>query len=223
MFFKTYIVQGHITQALEMLNQSEEQLLLLSRWNRLSKQQMIGTISDSEARTEKNRIISAAQQLYADQMKLQPTNLGIASYASPEANGQGLSTLYRHYKRRDTELAEVISQLIADFSNYETAKIKDRSFDVSGRRLKALKQRESEIVAKHKSLQSNSREEKVEKIKALITDPVPSYQGLSEAWAICQGLGMNSPWIAEALQNEASDSEVNIRIAESIEDFIAVL
>ncbi|MGV6816161.1 MAG: hypothetical protein ACWA44_02690 [Thiotrichales bacterium] len=225
MLFKNYITHGNIKSAIEMLSDSSEKNQLLARFAQLNTDITHGIINDADARIERNKIVKSASDMYEEMMKpFSTTPFPPAQYPKAANTGEvSLSNLYKHYRRRNPKLAKRIEALIDDYAAYNASSEKDAAYDITGRRLTALGDRKSKIIAEHQSLQKDSREGKLSKVQGLIVETIPSYDNLSEAWDVCHGLGMRSTWIPDALKSRVSDDEVKIRIAEDIESFIARL
>ena len=64
---KTLIAQGKLKQALDLLPDTTEFISLKARFNRLESKERMGTISESEANLESNRITHALLQTLGDE------------------------------------------------------------------------------------------------------------------------------------------------------------
>ncbi len=64
---KTLIAQGKLKQALDLLPDTTEFISLKARFNRLESKERMGTISESEANLERNRITYALLQTLGDE------------------------------------------------------------------------------------------------------------------------------------------------------------
>jgi len=219
MTIKDCIMKGNVKAAIECLAEIDQNAAigLSSRFSTLSRNKSLGIISYDDATIEQNKIVAALLSFAGGSHS---TNL--QQYNHPQQNEQsGLSQIIADNKRRRPDIAQRAQQILNDFRDYNDEKVKNPSYDISGRRLAQIKKLEKDLQNELDEQKLDSLENIVDRINSLLLDTVPPYQNLSEAYKLASGRGMRDTWIEQQLQLMPNDVEVQITIAERIETFAA--
>lgn len=210
------LTRGNIKAAINLLKDDEERISLLGRYNRLEKDNRLGILTQSEYSRGINQITHAVLSISSEGAEVNNSYL-------PKQSESSLLEVHKLHRRRHPAFAKTVMELINEFQQYNLFKSAKTAYDPSQRRFNLLKQKEQNILKKSREFELNYKESKTSKVLSLISEGVPSYKDLSQAWALCQGLGMKSSWIPTSLTNQPNDDEVRISIAEEIEAFVELI
>lgn len=219
MTIQDFIKKGDIESALKVLAQIDENsaIGLSARYNNLKRNRMLGIISYEDASIEQNRIVSSLLHFSGNQHSfIQPQQNDF-----PKNEQSGLLQIIAENKRRRPDIAQRAQQILNDLRDYNDQKVENPSYDISGRRLKQIKQAEKDLQNELDEEKLDSLENIVNRINGLLLETIPPYQNLSEAYKLASGRGMRDTWIEQQLSLMPDDIEVKITIAERIETFAA--
>lgn len=219
MTIQDFIKKGDIESALKVLAQIDQNsaIGLYSRYNNLKRNRMLGVISYEEASIEQNKIVAALLSFAGESH-----SANLQQYNHTQQNEQsGLSKIIAENKRRRPDIAQRAQQILNDLRDYNDQKVENPSYDISGRRLKQIKQAEKDLQNELDEAKLDSLENIVDRINGLLFETIPPYPNLSEAYKLASGRGMQDTWIEQQLQLMPNDTEVRITIAERIETFAA--
>lgn len=211
--------QNKLNEAINLLG--EEGIMLSSRLNGLRRQERLGTISFDQATMQRNRIVSAILSIGGVNVdSVTPTKVSHPQTEGPEAL---LMTIIIQNKRRRPGIAEQADSLLSEIRDYNDNKLRNTSYDPVGRRHKALKEKIEKLKSEISEAKGDSLESIIGKVNNLLSETIPSYDKLKEAYRLVSGRGMSDSYIESTLQSQPNDDEAKITIAEKIESFIATI
>lgn len=214
------VTQNKLKEAIQLLGVTES-INLLGRLNALEQQERIGTISFSDANISRNRIVQAILSCAG----VDSSSITAAKVAHPKTEGPEaiLMTIVIQNKRRRPEIAQQADSLLSEVRAYEINKARQPSYDPVGRRHRALMEKIEKLQSDVIEAKGDSLESIVDKITNLLSETIPSYEKLREAYRLASGRGMSSGYIEATLNSQPDDDEARITIAEKIESFIATI
>lgn len=219
------IGRGRVKEAIEILVQKDvdNALLLSSRYSRLCGEKNRGVINEKDASVESNCIVNSI--LESAKLHFGGTIVTSPRY-TPQSSGEFSSTLtqiVRENFRRNPAIANESQAILDEYRGWQDARSKNATFDVANRRLNLIKEKAESLIKRLSKRQEDAKVNTVERIAKLLTDPVPSYLQLQEAYTLACGRGFKSSYIEQQLQSKPSDKEVRITITEKIEQFAATI
>jgi hypothetical protein len=220
MTIQQLIASGKPEQALNQLPNSSEVVLLKSRFYTLKTNINLGLISNEEYNRELAKINYSILSLCRNDNDVE--YVGEVKQISNNPKDI-LSEIIINNKRRRTDISDRAQTILIQYNQYEQEKLLNPSYDIVGRRLKNLNEQVNALQLELQEQKEESLEEIVEKINILISETIPSYIHLKEAYKLSSGRGMKDSWIEDQLNNTPNDNEVRIGIAEKIELFISKL
>lgn len=131
-----------------------------------------------------------------------------------------LKTIILQNKRRREDIANQARDILSRLQAYQNEKDLSAAFDPSGRRYKAIMEDFNSLSDMLNEAKGDDIEAIVGRIKSLISETIPTYDQLDEAYRLASGRGMKSEYIDRTLNNRPSDNDARISIAELIEEFI---
>lgn len=217
------IGDGNLENALDALIQEgkSEAYLLKSQFSNAKKNKMLGFLGDSEWRQIYARISFAALEMCPVSSPIQPES------HMPPLSLHGLDTwllqTIKDNKRRNEALSNAAQALLTRYRDHQDEKAKNPSFDPAGRRFDGIMKDIKDFKYSLEEKGKDNLENTVTRITALISDRVPTYEKLQEAYNLAVGRGMNSKEVERMLEAKADDEEPRISIAERIESFLSTI
>ena len=215
------VAQNRIDEALALLGNSSDAVLLTSRWNNLKRQKNEGIISSSDEGVERSRIITALLSYAGADLYFTPTPSATPTHTQPKSWEQTLLDLEAKYTRQNPAIAREASQLLVLFRQYHDRKRVSRIFDINGTRLEEHEAELEKFLNKVNGQVMESRENFVEKVAELLSATVPDWSSIEEAFTLCVGRGMSSNHMENVIQKRPNDDEAKLRIVEAIESFLS--
>lgn len=224
------ISRGHVHEAVKaLLSHSNPSAIAISgRYNRLKQDIRNGIISYENSSQEQSRIVqSILSSIGADIDTGLGTDIvpGITNAVGGDKTKALLDRLQliREYTiRRNPQLSNEAYALIGEIRAYNDEKRVNPLYDPTNRRMTLFENRVLGLESSSQISNENKYEEFVGKISPLLSDTVPSYENLKEAYSLACGRGFISSHIERQLEAMPDDDEVRISIAEQIEHFVAI-
>lgn len=217
------IGDGNLEKALDMLIQEgkSEAYLLKSQYNNAKSIQMLGVLEDSEWRRTYARISYAALEMCTVSGTAQPETQ--MPPVSLHALDTWLLQTIAANKRRNEALSNEAQALLTRYRDHQDEKAKNPSFDPAGRRLDGILKGIKDFKYSLEEKCKDNLENTVSRINFLISDRVPTYEQLQEAYNLAVGRGMSDKTVERLLEARANDEEPRISIAERIESFLSTI
>lgn len=227
MTIQELIENERVKEAIQLLidnatntEESNSAILLMSRYKNLQRSTRLNLITYSESNTNRNQIVQAILSLAEDNMIASvPSGVVIESVSSSIEDS--LQSIIKSNRRRRPNITQTAQVLLDDFRSYGDDKSNNSSFDPSGRRYDSLLGRLSSLKNTLLENQKDSLEDIVGRVNALLTDPIPSYRQLEEAYKLVLGRGKKDNWIEDQLVLRTEDTEIRITMAEKIEEYVS--
>lgn len=212
--------QNKLKEAIALIEDENERVLLLGRLNSLERDERLGTMDYSTANIQRNRITQAIlshAKGYNDVI--------VASYSSVQQNTleDALNAIVRENKRRRPSLALLAEGHLKIWREYHDEKRRTPSFDVTGRRLKVIEADVNEFLSSLDEAKKDDLEAIVERVNKLIEPVVPSWNAIEEAYTLLVGRGFDDAYIRRNVELQPDDMEAKIKCAENIENYLARL
>ena len=227
------VASNKIQEAIEALYEvpginTNDVVLLHSRWSSHKRSETLGMFSFSEASQGQARIVSAILSYAgcdsdANQRPIQATH-------TPQGWEPQLLQIIRENDRKNPEAARRALTLLESFRSYHDLKKTRSFFDRSGEKLQEI-QDEFEAFKKTLNKSENESVEKfIDRVASLIDAKIPDWPSIKEAFVLCLGrsgassLGsMQIEQLERIIQNQPSDDDAKLRIVYSIETFLGQL
>lgn len=226
MSVQNLISKGDVKGAIQILldNNHDGGLQLMSRFNSLAQQEMMGTIDFSHAQIERNRIVQAVLDYSGEKNgRFSSQTATVAIVTAGDFNESKLLEIITTNKRRRPEVADKAQSILGAYRDYKDTKQTTPSFDPAGRRLRSIQADADELLKSLADEKEASLEKIVERIAKLIEPTIPEYSALKEAYSLASGRGFKNNWVEQQLTTMPDDTEVRISIAEKIEGFTATI
>ena len=223
--FYELVASADITSAFKMLPASDEKTLLLSRWNKNEKDDGLGLLDKRDYDKERNRVVNALISL-GTEAGLCPKDT-TAKPETPQNRSDGaidenlLVNAIRENWRRRPDFTERIKKFMEEYAAYKLKTQTEPTFDVAKRRLAIFKDAYKTILAELGAKKEDDLVSFVEKIDTLLSDLLPSYKKLEEAYKLVCGRGFVDEWVERQLKNKPADNDTIIEIADRIQAFAA--
>lgn len=211
------VARNKLAAAIDLIG-GDESTMLHSRLNAINREVRLGIVSRDKASMEYNRIVySILECAGIDENPVVSSSIPVQS-ESPEFT---LNKIIIENKRRRPEIAIKASDILNEIRAYNDNKVQQPSFDPTGRRYRVLMDKVKDLRDSVSEAKGNSLEAIVDKINSLISDNIPSYDKLQEAYKLAVGRGMVDNHVKTILENQPDDDEARITVATAIELFIA--
>ena len=210
---RNLVSANRLKEAAELID-GNDGALLLSRISNANRQVTLGLVSNSESTVIFNQIRAAILSHCESAER----------YSPQKSHTHIMSTLQQiisDNRRRRPEIADEAQSILNDYRAYSDAKAANSSHDPAGRRYKAIQEAEAQLIKRIEDEKDNSLEQTIDRINAYLTEAVPGYENLKEAYKLASGRGMKNQWIEDQLREQPDDKETKIDIAEKIEMFIS--
>lgn len=192
-------------------------ILLGARLNSLHKRERMGVISQDQASRTRSQI---AYSILAE-IECEDSNHEFPQDVTIKNNLEGsLKTIIIENKRRRPGLADEARDLLSELQSHNNEKSLSSSYDTSGRRFVSIETRIDQLTIKLSEAKGDAVEDIVSRIASLLSDNIPSYDNLNEAYKLAVGRGMRSEYVDKTLNTKPNDSNAQITVAEKIESFI---
>lgn len=214
------ITKGKIEEAIQILidNQVDGAISLMGRFNRNKKDNLLGLLTRDQYDRENNKI-SHAILYYADE----DTDNVTPDTTSNTSLEDVLLRISAENKRRNIPVYDECQIILKEYRDYKDTKATNSLFDVTGRRYKAIEAKAIELINRLKESKELSKEDFAARIEELLSEVIPTYDSLKEAYELACGRGFKNNWIEQQLNQRPSDADVRINITEEIEAFVAKL
>lgn len=213
---KNLIAQNRVLDAINAISDRDISVLLSSQWHNLQRQINLGVISNQDATTFRNRIVSSVLNYAGSEPEHALSN-------SQPIQVVTLLSIVSENRRRRPQVADDAQAILNELRAYGDEKAINPAFDPAGRRLRAIQEKERKFIEDYQDAKELSLEVIVEKITTHLSAPVPNYDDLSAAYTLAGGRGMKNNWIEDQLQRRPKDDDTQITIAEKIEAFAATI
>lgn len=226
------VASGNTKEAIEALYQvpgvkGTDVILLLSRWNSLSREKMLGIIDDRDYSVNRSRIVSAIlSYVGGESVMIQPTQQ-TSSSSSWESE---LLKIIKDNERKDPDAAKRALSLLESFRIHYDLKKTRTFFDRSGEKLKEIEQQFEDFKNNLNKSENESVEKFIDRVAGLIDARVPDWPSIKEAFVLCLGrsgagsLGhMQIGQLERIIENQPNDDSAKLRIVEAIETFLGQL
>lgn len=219
------IATGNIKKAIELLGNSNEVIQLKARLASLERGERLGFISFSDASIQRAQITNAVLEMAKEIFKPMSSHEITLPRMSHQnfTHESALQTIIAENKRRRPEIAQKAGAILQKYREYTDTKAASPAFDPVSRRYNAIMTEAKDLVERLEEEKLKGTENIVEAVMGWLEEPIPTFHELSEAYKLCSGRGYNNSWIEAQLQNRPADTEVNIQIAEKLEDYIATV
>lgn len=193
-------------------------IVLSSRWKSLKSQHIQNTISASDYSVSKSQIVRAI-------LALSGNGVSTTTNAIPEKStiSTTLNDLISKYKRRNTSIAIKAADILDEYTKYKNQNISTPGFDASGRRYRLIEESVNNLLQLVDEDSMDDLEDFVTSVQLNIEATVPDYGSLKHAYDLCSGRGFEDKWVETQLVSQPMDNEVNISIAERIENYLTSL
>lgn len=226
---QTLVGSGNLSGALDYLIQYYKDIdkdkwntciLLKSRYVSNNNDWLSGILTSDEFNREKAKIshsILSITNLSNSFIKpVETPNQVTSSYEESR-----LTEIIIQNKRRRPEIAEEAQLILNEFTKHKQTKNVDNSYDITNRKLKSIIERFDSLNIQLNELKEQSLEETVERIKELISETIPSWSNLAEAYILCNSKGMIDTYVVSQINNKPEDDDAKINVAEKIELFLS--
>jgi hypothetical protein len=225
------VASNKIDDAMQLLYQipgidNNDVVLLEGRWNRLKKDEMLGTLSFSEASQQRARITKTILD-YAgcdDSAMIHKKPVLQEITAAHSSNWESaLLQIIKDNDRKNQADAKKALALLESFRSYYDLKKTRAFFDRSGEKLQEI---ETAFDGFKKSLSKSGNEsvEKfIDKVAGLIDAVIPDWPSIADAYALCVGRGMNDLYIERNLRATPNDDDAKLSAVQRIETFLGQL
>lgn len=215
------VIRGQLAEAVNLLP-GNEGILLAARLNNLDRSVRMGTISHDSATMQRNQITHAILSFAGidDSFSVRVKAVAQPATETPEAI---LQAIIIQNKRRREPIANEAREILSRLQAYRNEKALSSAFDPAGSRFRAIEHDITDLKEKLNDAKDDDIEAIVDRVKKLLSDTVPSYDQLNEAYRLASGRGMKSEYIDRTLNSRPEDPDARITIAEQIESFIATI
>jgi len=215
------IGDGKTLQALQALIDANmpDAILLKAQYENGQKQFSMGTIDYGEWTRVQARVNWAAQEL-AKKIKDPIVTTSAVPIVSVHALESWLRAIIAKNKRRNEDLYNKANTLLEKYRKYQDQKAETPTYDPANRRFDGIIQEMRAFKAEIEESAKDDLEGTVDRIQSLISDRVPTWGSLQEAYNLAVGRGMKSEKAERILLAQPADDEARIDVAELIEDFL---
>ena len=216
------ISKGDVDGALKVLATfSDEATLLMSRWNGLKREKMLGMISFSDEQMNRNRIVQAILSCAGVDGSSVAMNTSSALVQSSSGWESDLLQIIKDNERKNATVAKEALKYLEAFRSYHDTKKTRAFFDVSGRKLQELQQELDDFKATLNNQNLDSKESFIERVSDLLSAKIPDWPSIQEAFTLCVGRGFASSWLKQTLELQPSDDEAKLNAVQMIEGFLS--
>lgn len=211
-------------QALQALIDSNipDAILLKAQYENGMKQFNMGTIDHGEWMRVQARVNWAALEL-AKKVKEPIIETGSAPIVSVHALESWLRSVMVKNKRRNETLYTRANTLLDKYRAYQDQKSETPTYDPANRRFDGIIQEMRALKTEIEESAKDDLEKVVDRIQSLISDRVPTWGSLQEAYNLAVGRGMKNEKVERVLLAQPADEEAHIDVTEAIEDFLTTL
>lgn len=217
------VSKNRIDEALELLPNDSDTILLASRWNRLKRDEMLGTLSFSEASQQRARIIQALLSYAGCDTDAMPTNRPAQPMHTPQGWEPQLLQIIKDNDRKNEDNAKRAIDLLEAFRSYYDLKQTRAFFDRSGEKLKEIEQQFEDFKKTLNKSENESVEKFIDRVAEYLSARVPDWPSITDAYRLCLGRGFRSQFIEVNLTATPDDNDAKLSAVKTIEDFLGTL
>ncbi len=218
------IGDGNLMQALTVLigEGFSDAIILKAQLENAEKNYRLGLIGHDDKQNSVNRILFATLEMAKKSpgQSEKPMSREMPP-AAPKAIESWLLNVISQNKRRNQTLYDDAQDLLKRYRDYQDQKAENPAFDPSGRRIESILKSIQDFKTKIEETGKDQTENTVARITTLISERVPTYEQLQEAYNLAVGRGMSNKTVERLLEARANDEEPRIQIAEAIELFLS--
>lgn len=223
------VASNYIKEAIEALYQvpgidGTNVVLLLSRWNNLSREKNLGVIANDDYFVNRSRIVSAILSYAGSDSTQHPAQVAHAGW-EPQ-----LLQIVKDNERKDPAAAKRALSILESFRIHYDLKKTRAFFDRSGEMLREIEQHFEDFKKNLNKSENESVEKFIDRVAGLIDARVPDWPSIKEAFVLCLGrsgagsLGhMQIGQLERIIENQPNDDSAKLRIVEAIETFLGQL
>lgn len=217
------VSRNKIDEALALLPNDSDTVLLASRWNRLKRDEMLGTISFSDAQQQRARIIQALLSYAGCDADAMPANRpGQLTHTSQGWEPQ-LLQIIKDNDRKNEDNAKRAIELLEAFRSYYDLKRTRAFFDRSGEKLEEIQQQFEDFKKTLNKSENESVEKFIDRVAEHLSARVPDWPSIADAYRLCLGRGFRSQFIEVNLTATPNDNDAKLSAVKTIEDFLGTL
>ena len=215
--------RNKIDEALALLPNNNDTVLLAGRWNQLKRDEMLGTLSFSKASQQRARIVQALLSYAGCDFDTMPTQRQTQVTHAPQGWEPQLLQIIRDNDRKNTNNVKRATTLLESFRSYYDLKRTRSFFDRSGEKLQEI-QEEFEAFKKTLNKSENESVEKfIDRVAEHISAAIPDWPSIAEAYRLCLGRGLVDSFIERNLTATPNDDDAKLKAVQSIESFLGSL
>lgn len=222
MTIQDLIAQNRLEEAFNALPDTQDKILLLSRYNTLCRNNNSGILTSSEYGVERSRIVVALLHLVGNNETFSNTN---RSQMSSKDSLIKIMSDYRRFKTiqdsKEYAYYNTAKVLLNEIEKHESKKRVEPTYDVSGRMERGLNAQYLELMESLKETKLDNKEDFATAIKLKLGEDIPAWKDIESAYKLCVGRGMNNPRIEAAIKAKPSDIQSKVECADLIERWVA--
>jgi len=223
MTIKDLIAANRLEEAFNALPNTQDKILLLSRYNTLQRNNNVGILTSSEYGVERSRIVMSLLHLAGDSSTSSSTTN--QSQMSSKDSLIKIMSDYRRYKTlqdtKEYDYYHSAETLLSDIEKHVAKKRVEPTYDVSGRAERELNRQYQELMETLKETKLDNKEDFATAIKLKLGEDIPQWKDIDSAYKLCVGRGMNNSRIEAAIKAKPSDMQSKIECADIIERWVA--
>jgi len=223
MTIKDLIAANRLEEAFNALPNTQDKILLLSRYNTLQRNNNVGILTSSEYGVERSRIVMSLLHLAGDSSTSSSTTN--QSQMSSKDSLIKIMSDYRRYKTlqdtKEYDYYHAAEDLLSDIEKHVAKKRVEPTYDVSGRAERELNRQYQELMETLKETKLDNKEDFATAIKLKLGEDIPQWKDIDSAYKLCVGRGMNNSRIEAAIKAKPSDMQSKIECADIIERWVA--
>lgn len=217
------VSRNKIDEALALLPNDSDTVLLASRWTRLKREEMLGTLSFSEASQQRARIIQALLSYAGCDTDAMPTNFPTQPTHTPQGWEPQLLQIIKDNDRKNEDNAKRAIELLEAFRSYYDLKRTRAFFDRSGEKLKEIQIQFEDFKKTLNKSENESVEKFIDRVAEYLSARVPDWPSIADAYRLCLGRGFRSHFIEVNLAATPNDNDAKLSAVKTIEYFLGTL
>ncbi len=202
---------------------SNDVVLLQSRWTNLSREQRLGMLSYSEHSQQTARIVAAILSYAGCDTNATPTNRPAQPTQTPQGWEPQLLQIIRDNDRKNTDNVKRATTLLEAFRSYYDLKRTRSFFDRSGEKLQEIQDKFEAFKKTLNKSENESVEKFIDRVADHIAAAIPDWPSIAEAYRLCLGRGFIDSFIDRNLTATPNDDDAKLKAVQAIETFLGTL
>lgn len=224
---KNLIAKGKLKEAIAALPDCNEKIMLMGSYNDNIQNELL---RDAQTNQINNNKLRHSLMSTIDHLEDKINSMGSVSGSENKLSKSGssheekLTLVISENQRRNQEVVTRAISLRRQLREYDDQKAIDKTYDISGRRKKAIVENIERFFIELNDEQLDNVEDFIERINEILgKNTIPFYPDLREAYILCSGKGFSDSWIETQLKNQPDLDDTKITIAERLESFLTTL